>query len=170
MLHLMPEVNELRVVFTGYDLNVENLPLDIISRIRPCRKCRKDCRAVKFDFHCRMLYHQYCRTSGYTKPDLICFLNPTFYNSKGSHLNTWSESIKVAIEQKCPIVVTSYTENESPLDLGIFKEDAISSGIDVEILQSPIMNPFGSRKPERNFVSEEIAPLIFKNYYWFIVK
>lgn len=33
-LHLMPDVNELRVVFVGPELNVENLPVEILSRIR----------------------------------------------------------------------------------------------------------------------------------------
>lgn len=33
-LHLVPEVAVLRVVFVGPELNVENLPIDVISRIR----------------------------------------------------------------------------------------------------------------------------------------
>lgn len=33
-LHLMPGLNELRVVFVGPELNIENLPVEILSRIR----------------------------------------------------------------------------------------------------------------------------------------
>lgn len=33
-LHIVPEITELRLVFVGPELNVENLPIDIISRIR----------------------------------------------------------------------------------------------------------------------------------------
>ncbi|KAL1402675.1 hypothetical protein pipiens_005996, partial [Culex pipiens pipiens] len=32
-LHIVPEITELRIVFVGPELNVENLPIDIISRI-----------------------------------------------------------------------------------------------------------------------------------------
>uniref|UniRef100_A0A1B0CJD5 MYND-type domain-containing protein n=1 Tax=Lutzomyia longipalpis TaxID=7200 RepID=A0A1B0CJD5_LUTLO len=46
-LHLIPQVLELRVVFIGPELNAENLPLDILSRIRMCRTCRQSCRGVK---------------------------------------------------------------------------------------------------------------------------
>lgn len=170
MLHLMPQVNELRVVFVGSELNTENLPLDIISRIRPCRKCRKDCRAVKFEFHCKQIYNEYCSSSAYSKPDIICFFNPTFYHSKGSHYDKWSFTIRAAVEQQCPIVVTSYTEYESPLDFEVFMEDSKDVEYNFEVLQTPARNPYGSRKPERNFVSEEVASMVFKNFWWFIVK
>lgn len=33
-LHLTPKVMELRIVFVGPELNAENLPLEILSRIR----------------------------------------------------------------------------------------------------------------------------------------
>lgn len=33
-LHLAPNINELRIVFIGPELNAENLPLEILSRIR----------------------------------------------------------------------------------------------------------------------------------------
>lgn len=88
---------ELKIVFIGPELNSENLPVDILSRIRfekkniishrkiliilenfhrMCRTCRQMCRAVKFDFQCGKLYHSYCKSSKYTKPDLSeSFLN-----------------------------------------------------------------------------------------------
>lgn len=90
-LHLVPGLTELRVVFVGPELNVENLPVEILSRIRceyfdnssslnvaqfyrfrMCRNCRMvcPCRNVKFDFQCRTLYHDYAKSSAFTKPDL----------------------------------------------------------------------------------------------------
>lgn len=33
-LHLVPQLVELRIVFVGPELNAENLPLEILSRIR----------------------------------------------------------------------------------------------------------------------------------------
>lgn len=167
MLHLLPEVNELHVVFTGAELNVEGLPLDVLSRIRPCVKCRQACRACKFDFQSLSLYHEYCKGPAFKKPDLVCFFNPGLYRSTGVGDNdTWPETIRAAVRQCCPILVTSYTEFEAPMDL----EKLIEIADNVKIVQLPSRNPFSSQKPERNFISEEIQPWIFKNYYFFVVK
>lgn len=163
----MPGVNDLQLVFTGADLNTENLPLDVISRIRPCRKCRQDCRAVKFDFHSRTLYHDYVKSKAYTRPDIVCFFNPGLYRKTAANgQDTWPPTIWAAVDQNCPILVTAYTEFEMPYDL-----DAIIDVADhIKFVQMPAKNPFASIKPERNFLSEEMQSLIFKNYYYFVVK
>lgn len=94
-LHLAHRLIELTIVFCGPELNAENIPLNIISRIRfvnrkifnsianakicffsslfsnrMCRVCRQNCRIVKFDFQCAKLYHDYAKSSAYMKPDL----------------------------------------------------------------------------------------------------
>lgn len=167
MLHLMPAVNVLKLVFTGADLNNENLPLDVISRIRPCRNCRQTCRAVKFDFHARTLYHEYARSPAFTKPNLICFFNPGLYRTTAADgTDAWPDTIMAAVAQNCPIVVTSYTEAEAPLDF----ERIVTICNHVKIVQMPTRNPFKAVKPERNFLSEEAQPLMFKNFYYFIVQ
>lgn len=171
MLHLLPDsIATLRVVFVGNDFNNENLPLDLLSRIRPCRKCRRACRAVKFDFQCKTSYQEYSSSSAYTRPDIICFFHPAFYYSKESPYNSWSGAIRAALERKCPILVTSYTDLEASLDLNAFEEYARSQGFVVDILQRATVNMFRSKKPERNFASEEMSPMIFKNYAYFCVK
>lgn len=167
MLHLLPTVNVLKLVFTGADLNKEHLPLEVISRIRPCRACRQNCRAVKFDFQSRTLYHTYARSSAFSKPNLICFFNPGLYRTTAADgEDAWPETITAAVAQNCPIVVTSYTEMEAPLDF----ERLITICDHVKIVQMPAKNPFKAVKPERNFMSEEVQPLMFKNYYYFIVQ
>lgn len=163
----MPTCNELKLVFTGADLNKENLPLEVLSRIRPCRKCRQTCRAVKFDFHAYTLYHDYVRSSSFCKPDVICFFNPGLYRTTAADgVDAWPETIMAAVAQNCPIVVTAYTEVEAPLDF----ERLITVCSHVKIVQMPTRNPFRSLKPERNFLSEEMQPWMFKNYFYFIVK
>lgn len=167
MLHMMPNVNVLKLVFTGADLNNENLPLEVISRIRPCRVCRKNCHAVKFDFQSHTLYHDYARSSAFTKPNLICFFNPGLYRTTAADgVDAWPETMIAAVAQNCPIVVTSYTEVEAPLDF----ERLITICSHVKVVQTPTKNPFRSLKPERNFLSEEMQPWMFKNYFYFIVK
>lgn len=82
-------------------------------------------------------------------------------------MDTWPDTIESAVSLKCPIVVTSYTEVESPNDLERMQKDAKQ---ELEIVQSPAANPYTSQRPERNFISDEIAPMIFKNYYCFIIQ
>lgn len=169
LLHLLPEtVKLLNVVLIGAELNSENLPLELVSHMKPCRKCRQAKRTPKLIFQCRQYYHDYCAAKDFLPPDIICFFNPTFHHLRSSKFDKWDESVRAAMSQKCPIVVTSYTEYESPLDLAFLEEEV--SHFDYEVVQKPTLNPFCSKKPERNFVSDEIVPLIFKNYYYFVVR
>lgn len=163
-----------------------------------CRSCRLNCRIVKFDFQCGKLYHEYAKTSSFTKPDLskilnwffshpninfdlikfvlfltVCFYNPGLYRTTGFNgIDTWPETIRVAVSLCCPIVVTSYTEFESPRDLERLQSEAakLSNQRELIIISPPKLNPFSSQRPERNFVSDEMAPMIFKNFYFFVVK
>lgn len=87
--------------------------------------------------------------------------------------DTWPETIRCSVAQRCPIVVTSYTEFESPLDLAQLQKVASATGDGMrtlDLVQGPAINPFASQRPERNFISDERAPMIFKNYYHFVVK
>ncbi|XP_053661503.1 titin homolog [Anopheles marshallii] len=167
-LHLVPEVAVLRVVFVGPELNVENLPIDVISRIRMCRTCRMKCRVVAFDFQCRTMYHDYRHSSRYQRPNLICFFNPGLHRTTGfAGLDSWPTTIHAATEAGCPMLVTAYTELESPLDLERLQRESTRT---LQIVQPPSVNPFASKRPDRNFISDDTAPMIFKNYYYFVVK
>ncbi|XP_031622013.1 muscle M-line assembly protein unc-89-like [Contarinia nasturtii] len=170
-LHLAHNLMELTIVFCGPELNAENIPLDIISRIRMCRTCRQNCRIVKFDFQCAKFYHDYAMSSAYTKPDLICFFNPGFHHVNSLNgIDTWSPTIKIASSSGCPVVITSYTEYESPRDLERFQSESANGGKQMNLVHGPELNAYASQRPERNFISDEIAPLIFKNYFCFIMK
>ncbi|KFB37740.1 hypothetical protein ZHAS_00005053 [Anopheles sinensis] len=167
-LHLVPEVAVLRVVFVGPELNVENLPIDIISRIRMCRTCRTKCRVVAFDFQCRTMYHDYRHSSRYQRPDLICFFNPGLHRFTGyAGLDSWPQTIRTASDAGCPMLVTAYTELESPLDLERLQRESSRA---LKVIRPPSVNPFGSKRPDRNFISDETAPMIFKNYFYFVVQ
>jgi len=169
LLHLLPPtVKRLNVVFIGAEFNSENLPLDLVAHMKPCKKCRSTNRAVNFIFECRTYYHDYCNSRHFITPSIIGFFNPTFHHLRASKFDKWAPTVTAAMEQKCPIVVTSYTEYEAPLDLAFLEEQA--SSFDYEVVQAPAINPFGSKKPERNFVSDEVVPLIFKNFAYFVVR
>lgn len=82
-------------------------------------------------------------------------------------IDTWPDTIQFTASLNCPIIVTSYTEIESPKDLERLQKEVKR---ELVVLQSPTLNPYTSQRPERNFISDEIAPMIFKNFYCFIVK
>ncbi|KAL1398746.1 hypothetical protein pipiens_008716 [Culex pipiens pipiens] len=133
-----------------------------------CRRCRLQCRVVKFDFQCRRFYHDYWQDTPSPSPDLICFFNPGLHRSTGfGSLDTWPKTIAAATGAGCPLVVTAYTEYECPLDLARLRKESKRT---LELVQPPEPNPFASQRPERNFISEQIAPMIFKNFYYFVVK
>jgi mitochondrial splicing suppressor protein 51 len=135
-----------------------------------CRHCRQKSppRAVKFDFQCQTFYHDFANSAAYTKPDLICFFNPGLHRHTGySNYDTWPRTIKAATASKQPIIVTAYTKLEVPLDLERLDQESDRT---LTIVQEPTLNRFASQRPERNFISDELSPMIFKNYYYFVVK
>lgn len=89
-----------------------------------------------------------------------------------SGLDTWPETLTSSLQLNCPIVVTSYTEVESPLDFAQIEKFSNEQGSNrkLEVVQPSASNPFASQRPERNFISDDVAPMIFKNYYYFVVK
>ena len=99
---------------------------------------------------------------------VVCFFNAGLYRSTGYNMeDTWPDTIFAASNLQVPIVVTAYTEYESPLDMTRFSEVCQRK---LRLVQSPSENPFASVKPERNFISDDEAPLMFKNYYCFVVE
>lgn len=87
-----------------------------------------------------------------------------------SGMDTWPETITTSLQLNCPIVVTSYTEVESPMDFAQIKKFASARTQPLQVIHPPSRNPFASQRPERNFISDDVAPMIFKNYYYFVVK
>ncbi|XP_023297280.2 uncharacterized protein LOC111679909 [Lucilia cuprina] len=166
-LHITPCVKSLNIVFVGPELNPNNISFDQLQKTKCCTACRKSQRNVRYFFE-SYIYHDYCRSDKFLKPNLICFFNAGLYRSTGYNMeDTWPETILAAANLQVPIVVTAYTEYESPLDMQRFAEECQRK---LRLIQAPSQNPFASVKPERNFISDDEAPLMFKNYYCFVVE
>lgn len=167
---------------------------NLTSHFRLCKPCQKQKKEVNYHFE-NLLYHSYTSSSSYREPSLgirlfqkpnqfkfqsnsltftlyfsspVCYFNPGLYRSTGFNISdTWPETIKATSRAKCPVLITSYTDYESVLDLKTFLRE---SERPLEIVLPAIVNPFRSQRPERNFVSEHQTPLIYKNYYLFVLK
>ncbi|XP_026481397.1 uncharacterized protein LOC113388211 [Ctenocephalides felis] len=166
-LHLVPQIDVLNIVFVGPELNVENLPVELLGRIRMCPNCEVTNRKVVFQFQCKTLYHEYAKSDAFSKPDLVCAFNPGLHRITGyAGMDTWPDTISAIMDLEVPFVSTAYTELEAPLDLKRIQDSVKRT---VKVLFPPQQNPYASLKPDRNFISEESVPLIFKNFYLTIV-
>ncbi|KAI8037939.1 hypothetical protein M5D96_009440 [Drosophila gunungcola] len=172
LLHIMPTVKILNVVFIGPELNPNNISFEQLRKSSEareicCRLCRKAQRTVNYHFE-NGLYHDYCKEPHFLQPNLVCFFNSGLYRSTGfAHEDTWPDTIQAALNIKCPIVVTSYTKYEAPLDMVHFINQ---SNRHLNVVLPPTTNPFSSEKPERNFISDDETPFMFKNFYCFVVE
>lgn len=165
-LHLLPNLKHLRLMFVGPELRLPKVPLDLLATVKICSLCRSSDRRVNVSFHPGKLYHGFCRSKQFVKPHLVCLFNPGLYRETGFECrDTWPETIREFCKARVPVCVTSYTKREIPREMIRIKSIA-----DVETILEPQRNPFASIKPDRNFVSDDTAPLIYKNYYIAIVR
>ncbi|XP_011302700.1 uncharacterized protein [Fopius arisanus] len=162
-LHFIPRLKNLTIEFTGPELNLPPAPADLLGKIKMCRPCKSGGRRIHISFNPRKLYHDLKNES---PADLICLFNPGLYRETGfDNIDTWPGTIMKFCAEKVPVVITSYTDFEIPRDV-----DRIKSIGDVKVLLEPQRNPFGAVKPDRNFVSDDVVPLMYKNHCISIVK
>ncbi|XP_020285391.1 uncharacterized protein LOC109855492 [Pseudomyrmex gracilis] len=166
-LHLLPSLKHLRLMFVGPELRLPpGVPLDLLTAVKLCSACKSSDRRVNVSFHPAQFYHEFCRSKQFVKPHLACLFNPGLYRVTGFEgRDTWPETIREFCKTRAPVCVTSYTKHEIPREMIRIKSIA-----DVETILEPQINPFASIKPDRNFVSDDTAPLIYKNYYLAIVR
>ncbi|GLV45714.1 uncharacterized protein CBL_02734 [Carabus blaptoides fortunei] len=161
-MHFIPEIVHLKIIMIGPELNATV----IHDRPRLCDGCRSRNKSLSFEYKDGLLYHEYVNSKFFTKPDLVCAFNPGLHRCTGFNQDdTWPQTIRAAVSSTCPFIFTAYTAYEAPLDLKRVQESCAH----VHIIQPPIQNPFASLKPDRNFISDHEAPLIYKNYYMSIV-
>lgn len=165
-LHLMPELKTLSLVFVGPELQLPAIPVRLLAKVKTCFDCKRSGRSINVSFQPGKCYHEYASSIEFSKPDILCLFNPGLYRRTGfDGKDTWPASIRRMCDLRVPILVTSYTAHEIPWEMARIKS---ISNVD-EILK-PRKNPFASYKPERNFVSDDAVPLIYKNYYLAVVK
>jgi len=160
ILHLMPEIESLDIVFIGPELK----PTPDQKTVTVCSKCKAAKKSIAFKFQ-QDFYHIFARKSRSSKPQLICVFNPGLYRTTGfNNEDTWSPSIVSMFAMGCPVLVTAYTHKEILLDVQRVRQTQ-----NIVLHHQPTLNPFSSLKPNLNFVSDEESPVIFKNQYFCIM-
>ncbi|KAL0810690.1 hypothetical protein ABMA28_010019 [Loxostege sticticalis] len=166
-LHLRPDLQELRVVMVGRDLNPSNLPLELLGKVKLCESCRSNKRRVVFSFQDKTTYHDFWASDDFVSPDIVCAFNPSIkrssmYNGK----DPWPKTINCVLKLKTPFLITAYTMNELQKDLSRIKE---CSEVDHKVVIEQKFNSFASVRPDRNFISDDEMPLLFKNYCYMLI-
>ncbi|XP_032668997.1 uncharacterized protein LOC116843074 isoform X2 [Odontomachus brunneus] len=146
LLHLIPEMRELRIIMIGPELRTENYGHNI------CNDCQNKGKKMKFYPIC-MLYHDYIQTSkSHQIPDLI-----VGFEAKLDKTQTWSESIKVIRNCLCPLILGAKCQEEVDNDM-LAIEHALN------VIVEPIVNKnyFAAFAPHKDLMSNIIR---FRNQY-----
>ncbi|CAF4956622.1 unnamed protein product [Pieris macdunnoughi] len=164
-LHLRPDVKDLRVVLISRDLNPSNLPLELLSKIKLCEACRLSSRRLLFKFIDKKTYQDYFNSDEFMKPDIVCSFNQSIerasiYNGR----DHWPSTIKCISKLKTPLLITGYTLNELIRDISRVQKLA-----NFNVITEPKHNHFASIRPDRNFITDDEMPLLFKNYFYTVV-
>ena len=165
-LHYLPALTSMTLTFTGPELQVPPVLVRLLKKVKMCNQCRTSGHSINVTFNQEKLYHEVDDSMELTRPDVICLFNPGLYRETGFNgRDTWPMTIRKFCEKKIPVVITAYTEKEIPQDIA-----RIKSVNDVQIILEPQKNPFAALKPDRNFVSDDTVPLMYKNNFVTIIK
>ncbi|XP_059056036.1 FK506-binding protein 5 [Achroia grisella] len=166
-LHLRPDVQHLRIVLIAPDLNPSNLPLDLLQKIKLCEECQQYKRRMLFNFEDKKTYHEYYDSIDFATPDIVCAFNASIQRSSTYNgTDSWPSTINCILKLKTPFVLTSYTLDELRRDLTRIEE---VSGFELNLVAEPRRNPFASVRPDRNFITDDEMPLLFKNYCFSVI-
>lgn len=158
LLHCKETITELRVILVGPELHQQSYLMTLCE----------DCTARDAKIYVRtmdMLYSDYVASKTFVQADCIIGFNLGIheYEDHSSINDTWSASIKELAKQDCPIVMTSYTLQESHEER---KRLASVLGSRVDFCYTG-KNPFSSLRPYRDFESEDF---FYQNNYMTVYK
>ncbi|RVE54685.1 hypothetical protein evm_000806 [Chilo suppressalis] len=161
-LHLVP-VDELRVVMVSTNLNPGDLPLELLSKIKLCETCRVHKRRLVFSFHDKQSYYEYWAGEDFVMPNIVCAFNANIDRSSTYNVkpDPWPKTINCILKQRVPFLITAHTVNELNKDLARIQEYAEQK---FKVIIEPRINSFASVRPDRNFITDDEIPLLFKNY------
>lgn len=164
-LHHLPNLKTLSLTFTGPELQIPEILVKLLQKnMKICQNCRESGRQINVNFNQGKLYHEIDKNS--LETNVVCLFNPGLYRQTGFNGNdTWPLTIKKFTNLKIPVLITAYTEREIPQDIATIK-----SLSNIQVIMEPQKNPFASLKPDRNFVSDDAAPLMYKNQFLSIIK
>ncbi|EFN82505.1 hypothetical protein EAI_00210 [Harpegnathos saltator] len=147
LLHLLPNIKTLIIMFIGPDLQNE------LGMHELCLRCSNNKRKLIFEC-CSMYYHDYVAKGIYEQPNLI-----VGFNTLLSYILTWSKSIKAIQTLNCRLLLTAR-------DVSMMEDEIDEIKVILDTAINPVFwgsNKFKSLRPHRYF-----NELYFRNSYLFI--
>ncbi|OXU17828.1 hypothetical protein TSAR_010272 [Trichomalopsis sarcophagae] len=160
LLHWLPSLTKLNLVLVGPELDSNNEK----TECNICDCCVEKGMKLYLETH-GILYKDYVNSDSFVKPDIIVGYNLGIHECENidSDMDSWSQSIRILPEQKCPFVLTSYTSEEAE------KEHKRLC----DILQRKVTwlcyekNPYSSLRPHRDYETEGVY---YQNQYIIIYR
>ncbi|KAJ8075506.1 hypothetical protein PM082_021136 [Marasmius tenuissimus] len=143
ILHRLPELEHLRLVFVGPDIKHVIKALRRPNTLKPeymdpCEGCLRQNRKRTHELHA-MLYHEYVENldSKFMKPDLAVAFNS---GANTYQDDSWKETIELLVKRKIPSAFTSFSEDEARDVTDVLKD----AGATLIPGMGPVRNPWGS--------------------------
>ncbi|XP_043237867.1 microtubule-associated protein futsch-like [Amphibalanus amphitrite] len=161
LLHLLPRLRRLHVVFIGLELEAAGGRPGVTQHDFTSAACRAAGRRLTCELQPSTAYHTYCRSPQFRPPDVIAAFNAGLHRFAGhERRDTWRETIPYLVRDGVPLVLSGYTLLECPQDVARIEQEQ-----KVDVLLPPRKNPYRSTRPQQNFLNEHEAPVVFKNQY-----
>ena len=160
LLHWLPSLSTLNIVLVGPELESNNEKVE--GSICDC--CNDKNMKLNLETH-GLLYKEYINSDSFIKPDIIAGYNLGIHECENvdSDNDSWSQSVRILPEQKCPFILTSYTAEEAQKE---HKRLCDILNKKVSYLYSE-KNPFSSLRPHRDYETEGVY---YQNQYVIIYR
>ncbi|XP_032677150.1 uncharacterized protein LOC116846875 [Odontomachus brunneus] len=146
LLHLLDEINHLKIVMIGSELN------DKCNYINVCFRCKSIYKKFSFESY-RMLYHTYVNSEYYIRPNVILGFQTDF-----SDVRIWSAPLIELRNQDCPFLVTAKSKIKS--DQNISNIERVLGEL-LNLIHND-ENKFSSSMPCRDFENDSV---FYRNKY-----
>ena len=159
ILHCLPNLQQLNLVFVGPELLNAMSPPAICNpqmSIGCCPECSRVGRGRSFGTYAK-LWHEYrADADNYIKPDFIVAFNT---GMSMEMVESWTESVRMMLEDDTPCLFTSYDEGEAKGDYDLLE----SLGARI-LTERAALNPFSVDQPLID--SSETDKFFKKNNYF----
>lgn len=160
-LHWSSNVKTIHFVFIGPEVEADIEPLVIENK--EYEACLEKERRVIIEYH-RKFYHDVVEQLA--SPDLIILFNSGLHEFEQEQSDTWAPSIPCLFRNvDVPVCLTAYTEDEMERDIKCISK----IGVDIQFVVKNMKNPFGGKRPHRNWLTSN-SPVFYFDDYITVVK
>ena len=165
--HRLPYCHKLTYVFVGPDLASFEAEDDLEDdSVGCCDECRGK---ITYSYR-SCLYEEYRKSPDFSFPDAVIAYNCGFHEELSPENDTWALTLMYLFElPNVPCIFTSYNQTEAEEDMKRIRKSAKSIGSSLKVILGEERNPFGSRRPVRDWECDRNRDVFYHNMYLSIV-